>query len=112
MTQLRVSAVPGAKYYTVYRSTPRPDRVWRKVVDIKECAGSKGGRYWGLTLECGHYLSHARPPFRRGVLNFKPQFAPKKKLCSICKADGVWERIAHIKVPKKRAARRQPSSSR
>ncbi len=44
---------------------------WRTVVYIEESEGPKGGRYWTLTLDCGH---HAFRPIPR--LNIAAAISP------------------------------------
>jgi len=59
---------------------------WKKVTHIKICEGTRGGRYYFLTLECGHFKSIAIPPFREYMMMvpFKPRNAPEKVICPIC----------------------------
>lgn len=58
---------------------------WRAVAHIEHKEGPKGGQYWGLTLECGHYVTRTIPRFM--AWRFKtwtPALAPKKVRCVCC----------------------------
>ena len=66
-------------------SQPDLDRGFRRVVHIEHRTGRRGGRWWWLTLECGHFKSVHVPPFRH--LFQKVRQAPRKLKClmSSCK---------------------------
>lgn len=53
------------------------------VENIEIRRGPRGGRYWLLTLECGHVTT------RSSASNFTPRTAPQKVRCIICKDLGV-----------------------
>lgn len=67
---------------------------WRQVVHIEHSEGPKGGEYWWLTLECGHYKASPIPRLRIElgmVISFKesrrpprPRTAPYKCRCLLC----------------------------
>lgn len=61
----------------------------RQVVYIAEREGPRGGRYWMLTLECGHLATRDIPSPKCVVRSLMqgnvPSFAPEKVKCIICK---------------------------
>ncbi len=55
------------------------DRGFRRVTHIEHRTGARGGRWWWLTLECGHSRSVHNPPFRHVFQ--KVRHAPRKLKC-------------------------------
>lgn len=64
-----------------------PGSPWSEVVHIGENTGAHGGRFWVLTLACGHIATRSNPVpknltemfGRRGL-----RFAPKRVRCYVC----------------------------
>lgn len=57
----------------------------RDVTHIKDCTGPHGGRYWFLTLSCGHFKAVRMPHYRLAQAITRPiKFAPKRCQCLIC----------------------------
>ncbi len=70
----------------------KPTGPWRKVAHIEINEGAKGGRYYGLTLECGHYTTVTIRPFNPSRIlmpGYKVQLAPQRCRCWHC---GLRER--------------------
>lgn len=63
-------------------------KTWSDVIKIEDSEGRKGGRYWWLTLSCGHGTARRKPRFdpARHILNStKGLFAPRRVVCLVCK---------------------------
>lgn len=63
----------------------------RDVVYIFERAGSRGGSFWWLVLDCGHAVARKRTPLKSDTvlihLLLKPveeKLAPKRAQCHYC----------------------------
>jgi hypothetical protein len=57
----------------------------KEVVHIKDSVGPHGGRYWFLTLSCGHFKAVRQPHFRGVQAIVRPiRFAPKSVHCIVC----------------------------
>lgn len=63
-------------------------RPWSEVAHIEHLEGRCGGKFWFLTLACGHFKSvrmTARPSiFPLTPLGIRCSFAPKKVRCLLC----------------------------
>lgn len=65
---------------------------WRGVTHIDYQTGSKGGRVWWLTLDCGHHAARKIPrfylPFAIGNMDraLKRRTAPQRVRCALCPA--------------------------
>ena len=57
---------------------------WRIVRHIENRIGPHGGRYWLLTLECGHLKCARKPCLRPYQIFRRIRFAPKKVACLVC----------------------------
>lgn len=75
------------------RRQPSPlDGPKREVVYIFEREGTRGGRYWLLVLECGHFVARSRQNTDTPSALFRPlaeKLAPKRVQCHSCGSGGT-----------------------
>jgi len=73
-------------------------RPFRDVEHIEERTGSRGGRYWLLTLSCGHIVTRDIPRFRiwKALDGQMPPTAPHRVQCRVC--ESVVRREQHEKA--------------
>jgi hypothetical protein len=60
---------------------------WRDVVHIADNTGPRGGRYWTLTLECGHHAFRPVPviaPDKMAAVFGRVRTAPHRVRCYFC----------------------------
>lgn len=74
----------------------------KRVIHIKEMTGARGGKFWVLTLDCGHLVTRPQPQVSYAdmvrVRAWKRFTAPHRARCYVCSPEEIRS------APKERSA--------